>query len=105
MSPAHSPSEMVRQGAKHRLVDEGETTAYECPSQAAKVAMGRTYPAEGTPQCHQTGTRVEPTGEEEERAPQADLEEELAQRAERLRSDMGGGQDLRRGQKTVEGCC
>nr|KAG5704888.1 hypothetical protein BaRGS_003871 [Batillaria attramentaria] len=37
-------------------------------------------------------------GEEEERAPQADLEEELALRAARLRPDMGGGQDLRQGQ-------
>nr|KAG5703801.1 hypothetical protein BaRGS_009599 [Batillaria attramentaria] len=41
-------------------------------------------------------------GEEEERAPQADLEEELALRAARLRPDMGGGQDLRQGQKEQE---
>nr|KAG5687820.1 hypothetical protein BaRGS_025460 [Batillaria attramentaria] len=41
-------------------------------------------------------------GEEEERAPQADLEEELALRAARLRPDMGGGQDLRQGQSEMD---
>ena len=56
-------------------------------------------------QHHQAGARMEPAGEEEERAPQADLEEELAQRAEKLRSDMGGDQDQRRGQNMVERCC
>nr|KAG5710564.1 hypothetical protein BaRGS_013210 [Batillaria attramentaria] len=60
--------------------------------------MGRPHPAEGTLRHHQAGARVEPVGEEEERAPQADLEEELALRAARLRPDMGGGQDLRQGQ-------
>nr|KAG5694916.1 hypothetical protein BaRGS_025077 [Batillaria attramentaria] len=75
--------------------------------QAAKVAMGRPapHPAEGTPQHHQAGARVEPAGEEEERAPQADLEEELALRAARLRPDMGGGQDLRQGQSEMEESC
>nr|KAG5710829.1 hypothetical protein BaRGS_026980 [Batillaria attramentaria] len=41
-------------------------------------------------------------GGEEEGAPQADLEEELALRAARLRPDMGGGQDLRQGQNPAE---
>nr|KAG5690317.1 hypothetical protein BaRGS_022544 [Batillaria attramentaria] len=45
-------------------------------------------------------SNVKSTREEEERAPQAYLEEELALRAARLRSDMGGGQDLRHGQNS-----
>nr|KAG5695323.1 hypothetical protein BaRGS_006547 [Batillaria attramentaria] len=44
-------------------------------------------------------------GEEEERAPQADLEEELALRAARLRPDMAGGQNLRQGQSEMEESC
>nr|KAG5708738.1 hypothetical protein BaRGS_031892 [Batillaria attramentaria] len=71
----------------------------------AKVTMGRPHPAEGTLQHHQAGARVEPAGEEEERAPQADLEEELALRAARLRPDMGGGQDPRQGQSEMEESC
>nr|KAG5688500.1 hypothetical protein BaRGS_007144 [Batillaria attramentaria]KAG5704772.1 hypothetical protein BaRGS_015155 [Batillaria attramentaria] len=60
-------------------------------------AMGRPHSAEGTLQHHQAGARVEPAGEEEERVPQADLEEEFA-----LRAAMGGGQDLRQGQSEME---
>nr|KAG5702317.1 hypothetical protein BaRGS_002984 [Batillaria attramentaria] len=105
MSPADPPPEVVRQSAKHRPVDKGESTANGRPGQAAKVAMGRPHPAEGTLQHHQAGARVEPAGEEEERAPQADLEEELAQRGARLRPDMGGGQDLRQGQSEMEESC
>nr|KAG5709313.1 hypothetical protein BaRGS_029162 [Batillaria attramentaria] len=105
MSPADPPPEMVRQSAKHRPVDKGESTANGRPGQAAKVAIGRPHPAEGTREHHQAGARVEPAGEEEERAPQADPEEELAQRAAGLRPDMGGGQDLRQGQSEMEKSC
>lgn len=41
--------------------------------------MGRSYPAERARQHHQGGARVEPA-REEERAPQAHLKEDLAQR-------------------------
>nr|KAG5705879.1 hypothetical protein BaRGS_030769 [Batillaria attramentaria] len=96
MSPADPPPEMVRQSAKHRAVDKGESTANGRPGQAAKEAMGRPHPAEGTMQHHQAGARVEPAREEEERAPQAYLEELLALRAARLRPDIGGGHGLSR---------
>nr|KAG5714207.1 hypothetical protein BaRGS_018424 [Batillaria attramentaria] len=74
-------------------------------SKTALTGNLHTADAEGTLQHHQAGARVEPAGEEEERAPQADLEEELALRAARLRPDMGGGQDLRQGQSEMEESC
>nr|KAG5703672.1 hypothetical protein BaRGS_002546 [Batillaria attramentaria] len=54
------------------------------------------------PGCNITRQALEwnPQGKEEEKAPQADLEEELA-----LRVDMGGGQDLRQGQSEMEKTC
>ena len=105
MSPADPPPEMVRQSAKRRPVDTGQPTPNGRPSQEEKVAMDRPHPEEGTLQHYQAGTRVESAGEEEERAPQADLEKKLALRAERLWPDMGGGQDLCRRQREVEGSC
>nr|KAG5709642.1 hypothetical protein BaRGS_001692 [Batillaria attramentaria] len=53
----------------------------------------------------EAGARVEPAGEEEEGAPQADLKEELELRAARLQPDMGGGQDLLQGQSEMEESC
>nr|KAG5706241.1 hypothetical protein BaRGS_019568 [Batillaria attramentaria] len=101
MSPADPPPEMVRQSTKHRPVDKGESTANGRPGQAAKVAMGRPHPSEGTLQALEWN----PQGKRDERAPQADLEEELALRAARLRPDMGGGQDPRQGQSEMEESC
>ena len=78
MSPADPPPEMVRQSAKRRPVDTGQPTPNGRPSQEEKVAMDRPHPEEGTLQHYQAGTRVESAGEEEERAPKADLEKKVA---------------------------
>ncbi len=85
MSEIHHGHPLARGHNKWRALDKNWAGKDQHPDKKAKVGLDWAHPQENKLQCHQAGTGMEPTEEEEPRPSQKQLEEDGRWRGEQSR--------------------